>query len=112
PSSIGRCRAFTGSTYFLAIPFLVVCLLATAEAVPTTILSPVRWGAAVSAAGTQATPVRYDVFVSYRHDPIDRAFVSELVAALEADGYRVAIDERDFPANASFLLEMERCVRE
>jgi hypothetical protein len=24
----------------------------------------------------------------------------------------VAIDERDFPANASFLLEMERCIRE
>ncbi len=40
PSSIGRCRAFTGGTYFLAIPFLVVCLLATAEAVPATILSP------------------------------------------------------------------------
>ena len=29
-----------------------------------------------------------------------------------ARGYRVAIDERDFPANASFLLEMERCVRQ
>ena len=28
------------------------------------------------------------------------------------DGYRVAIDERDFLANASFLLEMERCIRE
>jgi hypothetical protein len=55
---------------------------------------------------------RYDVFVSYRHDPVDRAFVTELVAALEADGYRVAIDERDFLANASFLLEMERCIRE
>ncbi len=112
PSSIGRCRVLTGSTYYLVVPFLVVCLLATAEAVPTTILSPVRWGAAASVAGTVATPARYDVFVSYRHDPIDRAFVTELVAALEADGYRVAIDERDFPANASFLLEMERCVRE
>ena len=111
-SSIGRCRVFTGSTYFLAIPFLVVCLLATAEAVPRTILSPVGWGPGASPAGTEATPVRYDVFVSYRHDPIDRAFVTELVAALEADRYRVAIDERDFPANASFLLEMERCIRE
>ena len=29
-----------------------------------------------------------------------------------ADGYVVAIDERDFPANASFLQEMERCIRE
>ena len=112
PSSIGRCRAFTGGTYFLAVPFLVVCLLATAEAVPATILSPVRWGAAASKPGDGTVAVRYDVFISYRHDPIDRAFVTELVAALEGDGYRVAIDERDFPANASFLLEMERCIRE
>jgi hypothetical protein len=35
-----------------------------------------------------------------------------LLAALEARGYRVAIDERDFRANASFLQEMERCIRE
>jgi|KBSMisStaDraftv2_1062788.scaffolds.fasta_scaffold01714_4 TIR domain len=112
PSSIGRCRAFTGGTYFLAVPFLVVCLLATAEAVPATILSPVRWGAAASKPGDGTVAVRYDVFISYRHDPIDRAFVTELVAALEGDGYRVAIDERDFLANASFLLEMERCIRE
>ena len=110
-SSIGRCRLFTGS-YFLMIPFLVLCLLAAASAVPTTILSPVRWGGAASGAATKPAPVRYDVFVSYRHDPVDRAFVTDLVAALEADGYRVAIDERDFPANASFLLEMERCIRE
>ena len=33
-------------------------------------------------------------------------------AALEADGYRVAIDARDFAANASFLQEMERSIRE
>jgi hypothetical protein len=36
----------------------------------------------------------------------------QLAEALEADGYTVAIDERDFPANASFLQEMERAVRE
>ena len=57
-------------------------------------------------------PARYDVFMSYRHDGADTEFATELVSALEADGYRVAIDERDFPANASFLQEMERCVRE
>ena len=62
--------------------------------------------------GRRSVAARYDVFVSYRHDPVDRAFATELVAALEADGYRVAIDERDFPANASFLQEMERCIRE
>jgi hypothetical protein len=43
--SIGRCSAFVSSTYFLWIPFLVVCVLATAQAVPTTILAPVRWDA-------------------------------------------------------------------
>jgi hypothetical protein len=40
------------------------------------------------------------------------AFARQLLDTLEAEGYRVAIDERDFPANASFLLEMERCVRQ
>ena len=52
--------------------------------------------------------MRYDVFISYRHDGVDRDSPRQLVAALEADGYRVAIDERDFAANASFLQEMER----
>jgi hypothetical protein len=112
PSSIGRCRALAGGTYFLAIPFLAICLLAAAEAVPATILSPVRWGTQAATARAAPQPVRYDVFVSYRHVAADRAFATELVSALEGDGYRVAIDERDFPANASFLLEMERCIRE
>ena len=109
--SIGRCRAFISSTYFLWIPFLVVCLLATAQAVPTTILSPVRWDAPAPQVGTEVS-TRYDVFMSYRHDGVDKAYGTQLVAALETDGYRVAIDERDFPANASFLQEMERCIRE
>ena len=110
-SSIGRCSAFISGTYFLWIPFLVVCLLATAQAAPTTILAPVRWDAAPPRAAP-ATPLRYDVFVSYRHDGVDKTFARELVAALEADGYRVAIDARDFAANASFLQEMERAIRE
>jgi TIR domain len=110
-SSIGRCSAFLGSTYFLWIPFLVVCLLATAQAAPTTILAPVHWEPPAPQPLVE-TPLRYDVFVSYRHDGVDRDFATQLVAALEADGYRVAIDERDFPANASFLEEMERCIRE
>lgn len=110
-SSIGRCSAFISSTYFLWIPFLVVCLLATAQAVPTAILAPVRWDAPAPQVGMEM-PMRYDVFVSYRHEGVDRNFATQLVAALEADGYRVAIDERDFPANASFLQEMERCVRQ
>jgi hypothetical protein len=112
PSSIGRCRTVAGATYFLAIPFLAICLVAVVEAVPATILSPVRWGTQPTTAGGEPVTPRYDVFVSYRHAAADRAFATELVSTLEGDGYRVAIDERDFPANASFLLEMERCIRE
>ena len=108
-SSIGRCGVLLSGTYFLWIPFLVVCLLATAQAAPTTILAPVSRGAPHAPA---AAPVRYDVFVSYRHHAADKRFATELVAALEAEGYRVAIDERDFAANASFLQEMERAIRE
>jgi hypothetical protein len=109
--SIGRCRTLVAGTYFLWIPFLVVCLLATAQAVPATRLTPVRWDAPAPAPAT-ATPPRYDVFLSYRHDPVDSRFALDILHALEADGYRVAIDERDFLANASFLQEMERCIRE
>ena len=110
--SISRCRTLIGGTYFLWIPFLVVCLLATAQAVPATVLSPVRWDTPVPQPKRPEQPARYDVFLSYRHDGPDMAFARRLLDALEADGYRVAIDERDFPAQASFLLEMERCVRE
>jgi hypothetical protein len=109
--SIDRCRTLIATSYFLWIPFLVVCLLATAQAVPASVLSPVRWDAPALDAGP-APRARYDVFLSYRHDGVDKAFAIDLLQALEADGYRVAIDERDFPANASFLQEMERCVRE
>jgi hypothetical protein len=110
-SSIGRCAAIVNGTYFLWIPFLVVSVLAAAQVAPTTILAPVRWKAQPLPAAPAAT-LRYDVFVSYRHDGVDKNFATELVAALEADGYRVAIDERDFAANASFLQEMERAIRE
>ena len=109
--SIGRCRTLISATYFVWIPFLVVCLLATAQAVPATVLSPIRWDAPRSPVEA-GSPPRYDVFLSYRHDGPDMAFARQLLDTLEAAGYRVAIDERDFPANASFLLEMERCVRQ
>jgi HEAT repeat protein/predicted MPP superfamily phosphohydrolase len=55
---------------------------------------------------------RYDAFISYRHAEPDREFVRGLLAALEAAGFRVAIDERDFAAQAAFLEEMERCIKE
>jgi hypothetical protein len=110
-ASVGRCATFVGTTYFLWLPFLVVCLIATAQAVPTSILAPVRRGPVATPAPGE-TPIRYDVFISYRHGGPDQTFARQLVAGLEADGYRVAIDERDFAANASFLQEMERCIRE
>lgn len=109
--SIGRCRALLAGTSFLWIPFLVVCLLFFAHAVPTGILAPVSWKTAAPTLGME-TPKRYDVFVSYRHGGADTTFATELVSALEADGYRVCIDERDFRANSSFLEEMERSIRE
>jgi hypothetical protein len=111
PTSVGRCSTLITGTYFLWIPFLVICLVATAQAVPTSILAPVRWDAPAPAPAA-ALPIRYDVFVSYRHEGADRVFARDLVAALEAEGYTVAIDERDFPANASFLQEMERAIRQ
>ena len=110
--SIGRCRTLLGTTYFLWVPFLIVCLLATAQSVPAALLAPVRWDTAMPEPKSLEGPARYDVFLSYRHDGADMAFARRLLDALEADGYRVAIDERDFPAHASFLLEMERCVRQ
>ena len=70
-----------------------------------------RWDAPAPRAHAEL-PILYDVFVSYRHEGEDQRFARDLVAALEADGYRVAIDERDFPANASFLQEMERAIRQ
>jgi hypothetical protein len=53
----------------------------------------------------------YDVFISYRRARRDKRFALELLRHLEGLGYRVALDERDFDASASFLEEMERCVR-
>ncbi len=110
-ASIGRCTVLISSIYFLWVPFLAVCLVATAQAVPTSILAPVRRHAPAPI-GAAELPIIYDVFISYRHEGEDQRFARDLVAALEADRYRVAIDERDFPASASFLQEMERAIRQ
>lgn len=109
--SIARCRVTMSWTYFLWLPLLIVSLVSAVLAVPAGKLSV---PAAPAAPATPAAPpvLRYDVFISYRHGGADVDVARQLLDALEADGYKVAIDERDFVANASFLLEIERCIRE
>jgi hypothetical protein len=109
--SIESCRSRVGSTYFLWIPLLIASLVSAALgtaarrlAVPASTHTP--------APVLPDVPSRYDVFISYRHGDADADVARQLLQALEGDGYVVAIDERDFPANASFLQEMERCIRE
>lgn len=110
-SSIARCRALIASTYYLWIPFLFAALVAAVQAVPSASLPAVVGAASGIRADANAPPL-YDVFISYRHGGRDAEFARQLLDTLENDGYRVAIDERDFPANAAFLDEMERCVRQ
>ncbi len=113
-ASIDRCRSRLASTYFLWLPFFVAGLTALLQSVPSGTLPAGKRASAGATPSVPGAPVtlRYDVFISYRHGGRDTLFARELLAALEGAGYVVAIDERDFPANASFLLEMERCIRE
>jgi TIR domain len=111
-SSIARCRVLIASTYYLWIPFLFAALVAAVQAVPSASLPAVVGGAASGVRADANAPPVYDVFISYRHGGRDAEFARQLLDTLENDGYRVAIDERDFPANAAFLEEMERCVRQ
>lgn len=115
PTSIGRCRMALSATHALWIPFLVLSIAGVLQALTSTSLTTiVPRPSAISTGGRAiagSTP-RYDVFLSYRHGGADGDTARQLLHALEARGFRVAIDERDFPANESFLLEMERCVRE
>ena len=55
----------------------------------------------------------YDVFISYRQQEPDRAWVRKtLVPQLEAAGLRVCIDYRDFRLGAPLVLEMARAVEQ
>lgn len=54
----------------------------------------------------------YDAFISYRHIEPDRSFAYQLCARLESSGFNIAIDQRDFQAEESFVKEMERCIKE
>jgi hypothetical protein len=54
----------------------------------------------------------FDVFVSYRHDPADRAWVhGRLVPALRSVGLSVCVDREAFEPGAVVLSEIERAVR-
>ena len=56
--------------------------------------------------------LRYDAFLSYRRQEPDKTHARQLLRDLEAAGYKVAIDERDFRAEQPFLVEMDRCIEE
>jgi hypothetical protein len=115
-ASIDRCRLRIGGTYFLWVPLLVVSLLAVVQGIGMSgrLTAPPAPSPASSPATVPPpdTPLRYDVFISYRHGGRDGEVAVALADALEGEGYAVAIDVRDFPANAHFLEEMERCIRQ
>jgi hypothetical protein len=122
-ASIDRCGLLVAGTYFLWVPTLAVALLGAGSTLARGRLSAPQGrasdtpGARPNAPSRGATPertssLRYDVFISYRHGDRDEQFAIELLDALEAEGYAVAFDARDFPANESFLAEMERCIRQ
>ncbi len=55
---------------------------------------------------------KYDAFISYRHGGEDEVFARRLLEELEGSGFKVVIDQRDFSSSATFLEEMERCIKE
>lgn len=66
----------------------------------------------VSVPATPATSeFVYDVFISYRQQEPDKAWVRKtLVPKLEANGLRACIDYRDFRLGAPLIKEMERAI--
>lgn len=122
-ASIAQCRLLLSGTYFLWVPMLAVAILGAGASLTRGRLTVSRVAAAHDAvrarddASAEAEAdtrgrTRYDVFISYRHGDRDAQVAHELLDALEAEGYAVAFDARDFPANESFLAEMERCIRQ
>ncbi len=119
--SIEQCRLLVSGTYFLWVPMLAVAMFGAGASLTRARLTVPPAGSLRDTSG--APPVtrpsvahpprpRYDVFISYRHGGRDEQVAGELLDALEAEGYAVAFDARDFPANESFLAEMERCIRQ
>ncbi|MGE0812974.1 MAG: toll/interleukin-1 receptor domain-containing protein [Vicinamibacterales bacterium] len=111
PASIASCRFWVGWAGLFGVPLLATAVAAAAAARGLRLGPASSPSARPPAAATPAAPV-YDAFLSYRHVEPDRAYAEELVRALEARGFRAAIDVRDFAPNRHFLAEMERCIRE
>jgi hypothetical protein len=111
--SIASCRSQLLSAGASWLPLLAASLAALLQA-------GLCWKPGLAAPRSAGVPksepaapvVRYDAFVSYRHGGADEEFARDLVRALEEQGYRIAIDARDFRAEQSFLEEMERCIRQ
>lgn len=57
-------------------------------------------------------PYKYDVFLSYRHGDPDEEFTRGIMSYIERNGFRIAIDKRDFLPNRPVLEELERCIVE
>jgi hypothetical protein len=63
--------------------------------------------------GMEPDGERYDVFISYRHQPPDGPWVRDvLVTRLRATGLRVFIDYESFRLGAPLVLEMARGVEQ
>jgi hypothetical protein len=110
--SIERCRwnVFASESLWAPLAFAAAFLM-----VQTLAISRRRSFSLPGPASAQATvelPVIYDAFLSYRHSDTDRRFARDILQILEDSGYRVAIDERDFRPEESFLDELERCIRQ
>jgi hypothetical protein len=112
--SIESCRAAVTWSALLPIPLFAVAagaLIATARRRFAIAALRPEAAPATSPSGPSSPGYAYDAFMSYRHTEPDRSHAFEIVAALEAEGYRVAIDHRDFSPNEHFLAEIERCIR-
>lgn len=117
--SIARCRRVVMATHIAWWPLLATALVGLVMAIGAgrslTLAAPLPRRTPPGRLRETSLPApspRYDVFVSYRHGPPDAATARTLAEALEAEGYAVAIDGRDFAPQDHFLTEMERCIRQ
>jgi hypothetical protein len=111
-ASIDACRSQVTWSSVASIPLFAIAagaLIATARRRFT--IAPAPKVPVSTSVPTAASAPVYDAFMSYRHTEPDKSYALEIVSTLEAKGFRVAIDYRDFSPNEHFLSEMERCIR-